>query len=259
MGHRGEYLHPRKKKTLQIRAFISFFFFFFFTSESWLYSTPLVLPCYFQVYEKNNHSLNNLLPLCRLCGRQFRSCSLKQKHIIQLNRRLVPNCFTDFEISGLWFGFANSKCALWNILLYCRYFIVFAPWIWSFKLHITSLRCKTWQIKHKEFPWYLAHLSLKKKLRTLRYCQWYDRFTYLDRQDRDLTDMGWFFFQKVLQIHLETFKLCLISWNMARVQSLWWSLCFLAPPLSPQLAQKYWLNLHYRLRKTAASHSGWWQ
>lgn len=87
-----------------------------------------------------------------------------------------------------------------------------------------------------------------------------DRFTYLDRQDRDLTDTGWIFFQKVLQIYLETFKLCLISWNMARVQSLWWcSLFFLAPPLSPQLAQKYWLNLHYRLRKTAESHSGWWQ
>ena len=73
----------------------------------------------------------------------------------------------------------------------------------------------------------------------------------------DLADMGWFFSQKVLLLHLETSELCLISWNMARRCNLSdYILCFLPLPLNPQLrhakvAQKNWLNLYYTVRKTA--------
>lgn len=97
-----------------------------------------------------------------------------------------------------------------------------------------------WEIKHKEFPWYLAHLSRKKKeLRKLRYCQFMIALLSWTGRIGDFTDMGWFFFQKVLQIHLGTSEIMFDNLEYVRkMQSLWLhSLCSLPSPLSPQLGR----------------------
>lgn len=57
MGHRGSIYTTETRQ--------QYIWELFFSLESRFSSTPLVPPCYFQVYETNNHSFNSLLFLCK--------------------------------------------------------------------------------------------------------------------------------------------------------------------------------------------------